>query len=110
MFEIYRGDLIGLPTNENHLVYKWKNPGCKVLFSMTRCGNAASIHIAADEKGVFRIRTALNQFSDFIFSGYPWCEMILGKIQNKKLGYIVERCGFKKIVKTKDTTAYMRER
>ena len=105
----YSGDLIGLPTSNNHLNFRWAEPGCKVLFSACRQGNAASIHVASDKKGVFKIKRAINEFCEFVFWMFDWCEMIIGKIMSKKLGLIVERCGFKKLINGK-VSIYTRER
>jgi len=108
-FMPYAGDLIGLPTSENHINFRWAEPNCKVLFSVCRQGNGASIHIAADKKGVFKIRRAINEFCEFVFYLFDWCEMIIGKITPKKLGLIVERCGFEKIINGK-VNVYIRKR
>lgn len=97
----YSGDLIGLPISENYLIFRWIEPNCKVLFSVCRQGNGASIHIASDKKGIFKIKRAINEFCEFVFWMFDWCEIIIGKIKHKKLGKIVERCGFKKLINGK---------
>ena len=108
-FSKYNGiDLMGLPTNENHLVFKWINPACKMLFSMTRQGNAASCHFASDKRGMLKIRTVINLFCEFIFDNFDWCKMILAKVELKKIGRIIERCGFKKINEINEINIYMR--
>jgi hypothetical protein len=91
----YSGDLIKLPTSENHLIFRWVEPDCKVLFSVCRQGNGASCHFASDKKGIFKIKRAINEFCEFVFD---WCEMIIAKVMLNKIGLILEKCGFKKIV------------
>ena len=105
----YSGDLIGLPTSENYLIFRWAEPDCKVLFSVCRQGNGASCHFASDEKGVFRIKRAINEFCEFVFWMFDWCEMIIAKVMLNKVGLILERCGFKKILEDK-ITIYIRGR
>lgn len=110
-FEIYSGDLMGLPTNENHLNYIWNDPDCKVLFSATKQGKAMSCHVACDKRGVFRIVKAINEFIDFIFQNYQWCDMLISKNNNKKLEPILERCGCKVAKRLDENKAlYVRER
>ena len=55
-FQPYAGDLMGLTTNENHLVFRWNRDDCKVLFSASRRGNAASCHFASDKRGLRHIK------------------------------------------------------
>ena len=90
----YSGDLIGLPTSKNHLNFRWCEPGCKVLFSVTRHGSGASCHFASDKTGVVKIRQAINEFVEFVFNSFDWCEMILALIKYKKVKRWVRECGF----------------
>ncbi len=66
-FKLYSGDLIGLPTNENHLNFRWSEPGCKVLFSVARQGNGASCHFASDKAGMKKINKLLTSFVSLCF-------------------------------------------
>ena len=108
-FAPYLGDLIGLPTSENHLNFRWTEPNCKVLFSVCRQGNGASCHFASDKKGVLKIKRAINEFCDFVFWLFDWCEMIIAKVELKKVEAIIERCGFEKIFES-DINIYIRKR
>ena len=105
----YSGDLIGLPTSGNHLNFRWAEPDCKVLFSTCRQGNAASCHFASDKRGIFKIKRAINEFCEFVFWLFDWCEFVMAKVSLKKVGPIIERCGFKKLLDGK-ITVYIRER
>lgn len=93
-FYPYLGDLINLPTSENHLVFRWIEPNCKVLFSVCRQGNGASCHFASDKKGVFKIKRAINEFCEFVFWAFDWCEMIIAKINRESVTKLITRCGF----------------
>ena len=94
----YTGDLIGLTVNKNYLIFRWTEPDCKVLFSVCRQGNGAPVHIACDKKGVWKIKHAINEFCEFVFWMFDWCTMIIAKVMLPKLGLILERCGFRKII------------
>jgi len=104
----YTGDLIGLPTSENHLNFRWAEPDCKILFSVCRQGNGASCHFASDKKGIFKIKRAINEFCEFVFWMFDWCEMIIAKT-TLKIGHLLERCGFKKVIDGK-ITVYIKEK
>lgn len=104
-FMPYTGDLMGLPTDKNHINFLWKEKGCKVLFSVTRQGNGASCHFASDKAGMVKIKQAINEFCDFVFWMFDWCELILAKIEIKKIKTLVKKCGFKKILKSNTNLA-----
>jgi len=95
-FYEYNGDLIGLPTDKNHTNYRWDNPDCKILFSMCRQGNGASLHLASDKKGLRKVKQAATEFIDFVFKTNDWCEMVFGKIKPEfnSTRKIAEKVGF----------------
>jgi len=109
-FYLYSGDLIGLPTDENHLNFRWAEPRCKVLFSVSRQGNGASCHFASDKAGMMKIRTAINEFCEFVFDIFPWCEMIIAKIKLQKVVNLVKRCGFEKLISANGLHVYIRRK
>ena len=92
-FYLYDGDLIGLPTNENHLVFRWNGPG-KVLFSMTQQGLAANIHLACDKKGLRHLKKACIDFVDFVFNEFVWCKMCIAHIAKPSIERLVAKIGF----------------
>ena len=107
-FKLYSGDLMGLPTNDKHFNFRWLEPGCKVLFSVCRQGNAASCHFASDKPGMKKIVQAINEFCEFVFWMFDWCEMILAKTGIKKVKAIIKKCRFKKVFKINNVSAYVR--
>lgn len=109
-FTPYVGNMLGLPTNKNHFVYSWINPHGRVLFSMSQRGNAASCHVAADYKGKHYIKEAINEFVEFVFQTFNWCEAILAKITKKKIRQIVSCCGFVWAATLPDYTLYIRRK
>jgi hypothetical protein len=105
----YNGnDLMGLPTNKNHLNFKLIDSECKFLFSITRQGNAASCHFAANKKSMKNIIEIIKNAIKFIFDYFEWCTMIIAKIKLKKIERIVKDCGFKKILNTDQGPIYIR--
>jgi hypothetical protein len=102
----YYGDTGKLPTNENHFNCRWNVPGVKVLFSMTRRGNAVVCHFASDKKGRRKLKQAINDFCESVFERCEWCEMIIGPIKKDSIKRLSKKCGFKS-AGTKDNISLM---
>ena len=109
-FTKYNGNLIGLPLNDNHLIFKWNVPGCKILFSAAMQGNGMSCHFASDKRGLRKIRQAIIAFVQFIFTQYPWCEMIIAKVQLPSVGRLLPKLGFALLAETEYCNVYILER
>ena len=90
----YEGDLIGLPTDKNHLNFRWMEPGCKILFSVCRQGNAASCHFASDKRGLRKLKLAIKDFINYVFTEFEWCEMLFAKIVPNSVKKLAEKVGF----------------
>lgn len=105
------GDMLNLPTDKNHLNFKWLEPDCNVYFSVTQIGSGVSCHFSSDKSGMKKIMLAVEDFINFVFYLFDWCEYILAKIKLKKVEDIVKKCQFKKITdKINGVTIYMRNR
>lgn len=101
---------MGLAYNENYLVFKWVNDDCKILFSVSRRGNAASCHFSSDKPGLRRLRQAISEFCDFIFYLFDWCTMVLAFIERPSVCRIVKRLGFSEVAGNGNTKVYARGR
>jgi hypothetical protein len=107
----YNGkDLMGLPTNEKHLNFKLIDPKCKFLFSVSRQGNAASCHFAADKESMKNIIEILESGIKFVFDSFSWCTMIIAKIKLKKIEDLVKSIGFKKLLSNEQGSIYIRKK
>ena len=107
-FYQYEGDLMDLPHDDNHLVFRWLEPGCKILFSVSRMGNGASCHFATDKAGLRKLKQAVNEFCEFCFWLFDWCEMVLAKVKKPSVSRILPRCGFKFIITGNNIEAFAR--
>ena len=85
---------MGLYTDKYHLVFKWNNPRCKVLFSVCKRGAAASCHFACDSKGLRFMRVAMKEFSDFLFESFDWCERLLAMVTVDSVKRLIKKIGF----------------
>ena len=92
-FSEYNGDMMGMYSNDNHLNFKWD--GANILFSMCRQGNAVMCNFASDKKSLRKLREAIDEFIDFMFKSFDWCEMILAEIKLRSVRKLVEKLGFK---------------
>lgn len=93
-FTLYSGHLMGLPTNEHHLVFRWNHPECKVLFSVARRGDAASCHFASDKAGLRLLRQAIKEWCEYVFWLYEWCTMVTAQVVKPSVAKLIESCGF----------------
>jgi len=106
-FTEYNGDLMGLPTGENYLVYRWDNPDCKILFSICRQGNGITGHLASDKRGLRKLKTAMKEMIDFVFTNFKWCEMIFAKAKTRSLKKLDEKVGFVLLGKANECDVYV---
>ncbi len=106
-FEPYSGDLLGLYVDENYRVFRWNGPG-KVLFSVSRRGNAASCHFASDKEGLRHLKQAIDDFVLFVFCLFDWCTMVIAQVQRDSVGRLIEKVGFLPVTVVDDITVYMR--
>lgn len=107
-FYQYEGDLIGLSADDNHLVFRWVEIDCKILFSIARLGNGASCHFASDKAGLKKLKQAINEFCNYCFLLFDWCTMILAKVKRESVCRLIEKCGFEKLITSNGYTAYTR--
>lgn len=106
-FSLYDGYLMGLPTNGNHMVFRWHGPG-KVLFSVTQQGKAASCHFASDKKGLRHLKKACSDFVKFCFFLFPWCKMCIAHVGPKSIGRLIMKIGFIPLGYSNQGTVYAR--
>lgn len=110
-FKPYTGHIGHLPTNENYLNFRYCDPKCKILFSVCQQGEGAvRIHLASDKQGLRKLSNALNDWCDFVFWLFPWCEMIIGLIQRRSIRKLALKCGFKNTGIHRDINILVRER
>lgn len=107
----YCGDTGRLPTDKDHLNFKWLEPDCHVLFSVGELGQGVSIHFTSDKAGMKKIVQAIEEFINFVFYLFDRCEYIIAKIKLKKVEEIAKLCGFKKITEWNNgVIAYIRNK
>jgi len=97
-FDIYSGDTGDLRTNGDYWVFRWNNPNCHILFSATRQGKAATCHFTSDKAGLRKLKQAINDWCEFCFWLFDWCEMIIGIIEKISILKLAKSCGFEHII------------
>jgi len=108
MFFVYDGDSMGIPTNDKHVIFRWNNPDCKVIFSVCKRGVAASCHVASDKKGLKLLKQACNDFFDFVMNEFEWCERVIVAVKKPSICRLVEKIGFELLGHADDSSLYMR--
>jgi len=84
----------GLCFSDNYRVYEWSENGYRVYFSATRQGNAMPIHIAAERDSRRCLRLASNEFCEYLFEEYDWCDVVIGAIVSASVVNLAKKCGF----------------
>lgn len=107
-FDPYKGETGFLYTSDKHLNFKWNNPNCNIIFSMTRQGNAVVGHFISDKAGLRKLEQALNEWCEFCFLLFDWCEMVIGIITKPSVVRLAEKCGFKYVASFGNKKVYVR--
>ena len=84
----------GLCFSDNYRVYEWSKNGYRVYFSAARQGNAMPIHIAAPRDSRRCLRVAANEFCEYLFREYDWCDVVIGAITDTSVVNLASKCGF----------------
>ena len=98
---------MGLHVDQNHLVFRWNGPG-KILFSVSRRGDAASCHFASDKAGLRHIKEAIIRWCIFAFWLFDWCQMILAQVSRPSVGRMIQKVGFDPVTQAGSLTIYAR--
>lgn len=104
----YLGDTGQLLTSSYYMNFKWVESDCNILFSATRQGNAITAHFTSDKAGLRRLEQAVNEWCDFCFWLFDWCEMIIGIIERNSVCKLAERCKFEQVASFGKTKIYIR--
>jgi hypothetical protein len=104
-------DTLGLLANENHRVARWNSDEGRIYFSWTRKGNAISIHLSSDKRGLRHLRKTSGKFCEWILDNHEWCEMLIVQFALPSIERMVRRLGFEYLVQDSDgMKAYARSR
>ena len=99
---------MGLAVNQNHLVFQYKSvpePG-RILFSVTRRGNAALVHFASNPSGLRHLKQACGRFMAFVLWLFPWCRMILANVNKKSVERLVTKIGYQPVTQLENGRLY----
>ena len=107
-FDLYIGDTGDLKTSENHLNFRWRNPDCNILFSVTQQGNAAVSHFTSDKPVLRKLEQAINDWCEFCFYLFEQCKMVIGVIERKSIAKLAEKCEFKLVASFGNKKIYVR--
>lgn len=110
-FKPWHGKTYNLATNENHLVFRWIDNSCLILFSVCKKGDSASCHFYSNKPGLRKLKRAINDFCEFLFYSFDWCKIILANtFKSSGVGRLISKVGFIPAAESKDTILYVRLR
>lgn len=84
----------GLYIGDAYRVYEWSKNGYTVYFSATTLGKALSIHLAAPVDSRRCLRQAVNDYIEYLFDTYEWCDVVIGAIVPTSVVNLAKKCGF----------------
>lgn len=104
----YYGNDLGIARDENHLLFRWLELDCLVIFSVTRKGNAISCHFASDSRGLRKLKKAISEWIEFCTLSLEWCKIILANIKKPSVERLVKKLGFEQIAQIEDSRVWAR--
>jgi hypothetical protein len=84
----------GLHIGDAYRVYEWSKNGYQVFFSATSHDNTIAIHLAAPQDSKRCLRLAVNEFVDYLFNEFEWCEVVMGAVVPVSVVNLAKKCGF----------------
>lgn len=87
----------GIYSDPNYVVHRWNVPFVEVYFSSTRKGGSMFCHLASDKTGLRLLKDAISEYTEYLFTRYPWCTMVIATVNRKSLARLLEKCGFERI-------------
>ena len=106
------GSDLGIHSDENHVVLEWNDQsGHRVVFSASQKGDdAMECHFAPDSKSLRSVRSACEDFIDFVFDSCKWCKMLLVATNRRSVAGLVKKLGFSEIANSGGEILFMRTR
>ena len=90
----YTGDLMGLLADESYAVFRYMHENCKILVSISKRGEAANCHFASDRNGLRLMKIAIEDWCDFCFWLFDWCDAVMAIVTRPSVGRLCEKTGF----------------
>lgn len=96
---------IGIPNDSNHIFFSFDG---LVFFSATMKGTAMDCHIGAVGRNKRFLRVAINQFCEFIFNEYRWCDRITACVTMQSVKNLILKCGFVRFFNINDKEVFVK--
>lgn len=100
--------LLGVPVIPECLVVEWTQDGKRVVFSFAQMGKGITMHFAAQTQSLRVLKQAVNDFVEWLFWAYDWCEMVFGVIGRRSIEKLMIKCGFTRLGEQHGYQIYVR--
>jgi hypothetical protein len=110
MIRFLSGDDLGVPKIPECMVVEWTEFDSRVVFSFAQLGQGITAHFASGKESLREVKTAINDFCEWIFWAFPWCEMVFAVIGIESVERLVKKCGFRWIATKGPYQVYARYR
>lgn len=108
-FRMAEGDLLGVQKRSHHVAIEWIGPG-RIIFSFAQRGQAMSAHFASDKAGLRHLKTAIDDFCQWVFESLDDIDMVLAIMTLPSVVRLVQRCGFLYVLTDEDREIYARSK
>lgn len=88
------GSDLGVPRIPEALVVEWAEGSHRVVFSYAKQGDGITAHFAAGKESLREVKSAIDDFVEWIFWAYEWCRMIFAVVAVSSVKRVVKKCGF----------------
>ena len=108
-FKVADGDLMGVLMSPQNVAVEWIGPG-RIVCSFAQRGQAVSAHFSSDRRGLRHLKSAINDFCNWVFGAFEWCSMVIAIINKPSVVRLVKKCGFSHVIDVEDNTVYARSK
>ena len=110
MIRALTGPDLGVPRIDECMLVEWTEADARVVFSFAKLGNGMTMHFAAGPESLRELKTAIEDFIEWTFWAFEWCELIFGIIGPQSVERLATKCGFKYLCPKGPYQVYVRMR
>lgn len=89
-------------------VLEWSDETHRVVFSFARLGGGMNTHFACEPDSIRFVKQAIDEFCEWLFWAYQWCEMVFALTGKPSIGRLIQKCKFHFLRSTENYEIYVR--
>lgn len=108
MITFLHGDDLNVPKIKECILVEWTENHKRVVFSFAKLGKGITVHFACKQESLRELKTAINDFCEWAFWAFAWCECVFAISGKKSINRIAQKCGFNYLAVLENYQVYMR--